>query len=117
MVNMATEIIAKVDDGPAKRCTESFVSRARGFVTASTIHTWEAALPHLHQSIKCLPWNATSLYLVGMAALEQGNPQEAVDFMTKSVMLDLDYKVPYVNLGVAYLRLQRYDDAITVSES
>eukprot|EP00415_Alexandrium_ostenfeldii_P002584 UN2584 len=52
-----------------------------------------------------------------MAYLELGDTKMAVQFMRRAMILDLDFRAPYVNLGVAYLRLREFDAAIAVSEA
>lgn len=117
-VDLARKVLEKAEDGPCKKCAQSFVSRGFGVVDAMTPPgRWTEAQAHFQKSIECLPANASSLYLQGQAHLERGETKLAVDLMRRAMILDLDFRAPYVNLGVAYLRLQQFDAAIAVSEA
>ena len=74
--------------------------------------------------------NANAFYLLGVTSLELGKPAEAVNLLNKSLrqggaalktndprFLDPDFRAPYVNLGVAYLRLKLFEEAIHISEA
>ncbi|CAJ1452628.1 unnamed protein product [Effrenium voratum] len=76
---------------PAKSCVQSFVHRAHG--------------EHFDKAIEVYPTNSNALSLLGICALELGQLQRALILMNKSLLLDSDFRAPYVNLGVAYLRL------------
>jgi len=117
-LKLASSVLVKAPEGPAKRSAESFLNRGYGILEAMTPpYKWASARDYFTESVQQLPANATSLYLLGMAELELGNTAEAVTLMEKSLLLDLDFKAPYVNLGVAYIRLRKFDPAIEVSEA
>ncbi|OLP77050.1 hypothetical protein AK812_SmicGene42941 [Symbiodinium microadriaticum] len=102
-----------------KHFVESFLSRCHGVLEARSANKdrWEGAKRHFVKSLKHSPSNANALYLLGMCALELGKPQEAVSLMTKSLLLDPDFRAPYVCLGVAFLRLKHFEEAISISEA
>lgn len=77
---------------------------------------WENARENFRKSVECCPANASSLYLLGQAELELGETEKAVTLMNRAMILDMDFRGPYVNLGVAYLRLGQWEKAIEVSE-
>eukprot|EP00747_Dinoflagellata_sp_TGD_P037807 gnl/TRDRNA2_/TRDRNA2_139301_c2_seq1.p1 gnl/TRDRNA2_/TRDRNA2_139301_c2~~gnl/TRDRNA2_/TRDRNA2_139301_c2_seq1.p1 ORF type:complete len:416 (+),score=72.79 gnl/TRDRNA2_/TRDRNA2_139301_c2_seq1:3-1250(+) len=105
-------------DTPIYRCAESFVERGLGVVAAITPPgQWQKAQEHFQKSVELLPTNATSLYLCGQAELEIGDTGKAALLMLRAILLDLDFKAPYVNLGVAFLRLRKFSDAVDVSEA
>mmetsp|Transcript_35423 Transcript_35423/g.82269 ORF Transcript_35423/g.82269 Transcript_35423/m.82269 type:complete len:1087 (+) Transcript_35423:154-3414(+) len=117
-LKLASQVVVKAPEGPAKRSAESFVNRGYGILEAMTPpYKWSAAREYFEESVRQLPSNAAALYQLGMAELELGKTEEAVILMEKSLLLDLDFKAPYVNLGVAYLRLRKFDLAIAVSEA
>jgi len=117
-LKIASSIIVKAEDGPVKRSAESFLNRGYGVLEAMTPpYKWPAARDYFAESVAQLPTNAAALYLLGMAELELGNSTPAKQLMERSLLLDLDFKAPYVNLGVVYLRLRKFDAAIEVSEA
>lgn len=117
-LKLAASVVTQAGDGPVKRSAESFLNRGYGILEAQTPpFKWAAAREYFAESVEMLPTNAASLYLLGMAELELGKTEEAANLMCKSLILDLDFKAPYVNLGVAYIRLRKFDDAIDVSEA
>mmetsp|Transcript_26575 Transcript_26575/g.76284 ORF Transcript_26575/g.76284 Transcript_26575/m.76284 type:complete len:1065 (+) Transcript_26575:182-3376(+) len=117
-VDLARKVLEHAEDGPSKQCAQSFISRGFGVVDGMTPPgRWTEAQAHFQRSIESLPANASSVYLQGQAYLELGQTELAVDFMRRAMILDLDFRAPYVNLGVAYLRLQAFDAAIAVSEA
>lgn len=105
-MGLAANQAQKVEEGFEKRCVESYVQRGYGVFDAMTPPgKWQDALGHFTASLELIPSNATSWYLKGMAFLELGRPAEAIDPMKRSLLLDLDFKAPYVNLCVALLRI------------
>jgi len=118
VMNLAQNVLSKAKDGLAKSFTQSYVERGFGvFDAMQPPGLWEEAAVRIRKSIEWHPANATATYLLGMCMLELDQPEEAVDLFHRSLLLDLDFKAPYVNLGVAYLRLRRWEDAIEVSEA
>lgn len=115
----AQSLIRQVGQGPGRLYVESFIERGYGVVEAKTGSTdrWQQARPKFVRSLALHPMNANSLFLLGMATLESGNLPEALDILNKSVLLDPDFKAPYVNLGVAYLRSRRYDRVLDISDA
>ncbi|CAJ1436830.1 unnamed protein product [Effrenium voratum] len=92
---------------PAKSCVQSFVHRAHGVLIARGpgADRWKLAQEHFDKAIEVYPTNSNALSLLGICALELGQLQRALILMNKSLLLDSDFRAPYVNLGVAYLRL------------
>ncbi|CAE7682193.1 unnamed protein product [Symbiodinium sp. CCMP2456] len=91
---------------PARSCVASFVHRANGVLLArgSAPDRWKDAQEHFVKALESFPSNSNALFLLGMGALEMGFLESAVELMNKSLLLDPDFRAPYVNLGVAYLR-------------
>ena len=54
---------------------------------------------HFVQALDSFPSNSNALFLLGMAALEMGLLESAVELMNKSLLLDPDFRAPYVQLG------------------
>jgi len=114
----SNSLIKTAQEGWVRSCAESFVARGQGIIEAMTPPgRWESAEKLFLESQRCLPWNATTLYLLGMCALEAERPDEAVQLFERSLLLDLDFRAPYVCLGIAYLRVRRFADAIELSEA
>jgi len=117
MKSAAAEL-EKSEHGFERECSRSFVTRGFGvFDAMQPPGKWKEALVYWEESIEALPCNASTLYLIGMAHLEMENPSRAVDYMHRSLILDLDFKAAYLNLGVAYLRLNRLEEAVACSEA
>eukprot|EP00413_Alexandrium_margalefii_P016579 CAMPEP_0204543970 /NCGR_PEP_ID=MMETSP0661-20131031/20167_1 /ASSEMBLY_ACC=CAM_ASM_000606 /TAXON_ID=109239 /ORGANISM="Alexandrium margalefi, Strain AMGDE01CS-322" /LENGTH=470 /DNA_ID=CAMNT_0051550709 /DNA_START=1 /DNA_END=1409 /DNA_ORIENTATION=+ len=117
-LKLASSVVLKAPEGPARCSAESFLNRGYGILEALTPpYKWSDARDFFRRSVELLPTNAAALYLLGMSELELGNAKEAASIMERSLVLDLDFKAPYVNLGVAYLRLGRFDEAIEMSEA
>jgi len=117
-VDIGRKVLEDAEDGASKRCAQSFISRGFGVVDAMTPPgRWAEAQAHFQKSIEHYPGNASSWYLLGQACLEQGQTKSAVDLLRRAMILDLDFRAPYVNLGVAYLRLGEFDAAVAVSEA
>eukprot|EP00747_Dinoflagellata_sp_TGD_P085259 gnl/TRDRNA2_/TRDRNA2_162823_c0_seq1.p1 gnl/TRDRNA2_/TRDRNA2_162823_c0~~gnl/TRDRNA2_/TRDRNA2_162823_c0_seq1.p1 ORF type:complete len:904 (-),score=152.34 gnl/TRDRNA2_/TRDRNA2_162823_c0_seq1:152-2863(-) len=116
LMQIADSVAARAQDGIAKKCVMSFLARGWGVVEANTPPSkWAAAKDKFHESISLAPWNATSLYLLGMSLLEIGDPENASEALYRAMLLDLDFKAPYIALSIAYLRLKRYAEAILCS--
>jgi len=98
--------IVRFSPSPAKSCVQSFVHRAHGVILARgvTQDRWKDAHVYFGKALDAFPSNSNALFLLGMCALEMGLLEKAVDWMNKSLLLDPDFRAPYVNLGVAYLR-------------
>lgn len=117
-LEVAEELLLGLDDGPGYRCASSYAHRCLGVLEAMTgAGCWASAKTWFKRSLLHMPSNSTALYLMGMACLELEEPKQAVDWMWKALLLDPDFKAPYVNLGAAYLRLRRYDEAVAISEA
>ncbi|CAK9048425.1 unnamed protein product [Durusdinium trenchii] len=119
MLYDAQVLANKVAENRGRHFIESFIVRCHGILEARSDarDRWLSAKRHFLKSLKYLESNANSLYLLGMAALELGKPGDAVTLMNKSLFLDPDFKAPYVNLGVAYLRLKLFEEVIQISEA
>eukprot|EP00930_Biecheleria_cincta_P089103 TRINITY_DN78363_c0_g1_i1.p1 TRINITY_DN78363_c0_g1~~TRINITY_DN78363_c0_g1_i1.p1 ORF type:complete len:1129 (-),score=148.74 TRINITY_DN78363_c0_g1_i1:7-3393(-) len=117
-LDVAEGFLVACRDSSMKRCAESFLNRARGLVEAAALsRSWDSAQEWFHRSIENWPANAMSHYLLGVASLELGKTQRAADLLAHSLLLDPDYKPIYVNLGAAFLRLRRFDEAAAMSEA
>lgn len=104
--------IARFTVSPAKSCVESFVHRAHGVLIArgSGSERWKEARGHFQRAVDAHPSNSNALFQLGMCALELGPLEMAIELMNKSLLLDSDFRAPYVNLGVAYLRQAAHAD-------
>lgn len=119
----AEQVNKAAADSPSKKCVESFIARCWGICEikprggqANPKH-WDLAHPHFDYSVLMQPVNANALFWFGMSLLVSGKLDKAIEFMNKSLILDPDFKGPYVNLGVAYLRNKQYKEAIDVSRA
>lgn len=119
------EVAAMAADrlGPCagRACVKSLVARGQAVLAArrwaGAPGDWRAAVPHLQASLAQLPTNANSLYLLGMARLELNELPAAEDQLIKSLLLDPDFKAPYVGLAIVALRQAQYERAVEVSEA
>jgi len=117
------QIALEESESPGKKCVYSYLCRAHGIaeikhnIYGASIDRWRCAEEHFQKSVEVLPRNANALFWLGMAALEDGRLDEAVDLMNRSLLLDPDFKGPYVNLGVAYLRQGKYHKCIEISNA
>lgn len=121
LLNLAGRPLAKARQGPGRNAVKSYIERALGVLDARNgdvpaEERWEAAKQNFQSSVDWMPTNASSLYLLGRSCLELGELEKAVDFMNKSMLLDPDFKAPYIYLGVAYVRQKEWQRAIDVSE-
>merc|ERR1712032_767868 len=63
----------------------------------------------LETSRSMLPWNANTYFYLGVQQLQLtapngGNMQPAEALLSKSLLLDPDFKHTYIQLGICYLR-------------
>lgn len=72
-----------------------------------------AALKLLEEAQRRDPENAEILYLMGLAQLRSGNPEQALEPLIRSVAIDprIRYGEAYLCAAVALTRLKRLDDA------
>jgi len=73
---------------------------------------WEVAHDSWASSIKVFPLNTTSYYLEGCYYQEQKMYKLAAECHLKSILLDPDFKSPYIALGNAYLLAERFQQAM-----
>jgi tetratricopeptide (TPR) repeat protein len=71
---------------------------------------------HLKRSLDFLPTNATTLCLIGADWCRQGENWYARRYLRESLLLDPDFKAPYVYLGMVHLRLKLWQSALEISE-
>jgi len=119
MVLEAQEKTAEMQDGPGKSCVVSFTKRAQGVLEAKMRgpEQWKQ-IEHLFQtSLSELPTNANALFCLGAAALQGGRSEDAAQIFNRALLLDPDFKAPYVMLGVAYIRMRIWQLAIQFSEA
>mmetsp|Transcript_81639 Transcript_81639/g.141410 ORF Transcript_81639/g.141410 Transcript_81639/m.141410 type:complete len:457 (+) Transcript_81639:892-2262(+) len=118
VMGMAAAVLVEAENTVVKRLVQSYVERGYGvFYALQPPGFFDLAAQRFEHSVEQHPANATSLYLIGMCALEKGETVKAESYFHKSLLLDLDFKAPYVNLGVAYIRLGKWDAAIEISEA
>ena len=74
----------------------------------------EKAIAAFEQAIALAP-NSGRLFWLGIALSSSGRPQEAIPHFKRAIRLDpLDPSLGLYGLGVAYTRMERYEEAITV---
>lgn len=104
---------------PARACVQSFLHRAHGVLIArgNGPERWKEAREHFRRAVDAHPANSNALFQLGMCALELGPLDTAIELMNKSLLLDSDFRAPYVNLGVAFLRRASHtDDPVKAQE-
>ncbi|CAK9103729.1 unnamed protein product [Durusdinium trenchii] len=114
---------------PARACVQSFLHRAHGVLIArgNGPERWKEAKlgaesaagrrEHFRRAVDAHPANSNALFQLGMCALELGPLDTAIELMNKSLLLDSDFRAPYVNLGVAFLRRASHtDDPVKAQE-
>lgn len=62
--------------------------------------------------LKIQPNHSESLHLLGVIALDTGNPKRAVDLIGQAIHIDPSQAVSYSNRGNALLKLMQFHDAI-----
>lgn len=102
--------------GQACDVVNSYILRNLG-VHEAISNRWSEAEPYFRQSVRAMPTNANSRYLLGMCSLEKGDREDAIRTMEGSLQLDPDFKAPYVGIAVASLRLGWYEKAAEVSQA
>jgi len=122
LLEKVKQLIDRPREPVMKDCVLSFLKRCYGVLNAKEADTnfadrWNQSLDDLRDSLRRMPCNANTLYLLGMAALDQGRMEEARNYLNRSLLLDPDHRATYVNLGVAYLRLGSYGSAVEISEA
>eukprot|EP00930_Biecheleria_cincta_P025479 TRINITY_DN18144_c0_g1_i2.p1 TRINITY_DN18144_c0_g1~~TRINITY_DN18144_c0_g1_i2.p1 ORF type:complete len:1046 (-),score=144.88 TRINITY_DN18144_c0_g1_i2:726-3863(-) len=115
LLNLARTKIDKIDGRP-RDLALSYILRNLGIVDAIQ-GRWDAAKNLFDQSLELMPSNATARYLLGLYELEQGNTREAIRWMEQSLLLDLDFRAPYANLGLLYLQSVDIPRTIAVSKA
>merc|ERR550525_1276916 len=99
-----------------KSCVKSFIHRGYHLLQARLSNLQDGE-QYLNTSYQHMPTNANALMLMGIRSQQEGNPEEAVKWLTRSLLLDPDFKAPYVYLGISHLRLQAYNKAIEISDA
>ena len=74
---------------------------------------WGAAVGSFARAIKVLPTSAEAHFNLGLAQLQQGNPQAAIAAFNRAIELSPKLKGAHLFLGVARYRLNEYPAAIT----
>jgi len=115
MLKLALTHLPKITHEWAHSVIESYINRVQGTMELEA-GQWYNSQSWFVRSIESMPTQATSLYLLGMAALKLNDTDRACDLLSKSLLLDPDYKATHVNLGAVFLRQQRYAEAILVSQ-
>eukprot|EP00435_Cladocopium_sp_Y103_P049543 s2939_g15.t1 len=75
------------------------------------------AVEHLKKAITVMPTNATARYLLGMQHLESEQWTAAIGSFEESLQLDPDFKAPWINMAVAFLRLRQWQRVLEVSDA
>jgi len=115
LLELARQAVRK-QSGPPSDFVCSYIERHFG-VTEALYGNWKGAYPWFKKSLETMPTNATTIYFLGMYQLETGKPELALDDIDRSLLLDPDFKAPYVNRAVAWLRLRQYERAAKSAEA
>jgi len=116
VLNLARTTAEKAPSGQPRDLVCSYIDRNFGVMEA--LHgRWADAEALFKKSLVKMPTNANSHYLIGMCHLEAGKNQDAVVALEACLQLDPDFKAPYINLGVAWLRLGFYQGAEEASRA
>lgn len=115
IINLARAQLSNVT-GPLREMVMSYISRCLG-VAEARFGLWAAAQPYFAKSLEQMPTNASGRNLLGTCLLEEGSALHAARLFEESILLDPDFRAPYVNLGVCYLRIGKYQRALEVSEA
>jgi Tfp pilus assembly protein PilF len=75
------------------------------------------AYKNIKDAEACKPKDPEVYYLTGMINFKRGKSYDAIESFQKSLSLDPDYTKSRMFLGVVYLDLQRWDDAIREFEA
>jgi len=100
---------------PSRSCVESFMDRAFGVLTTKLRHHQNSEV-FFQNSLHHMPTNSTTFLMLGVAQLQKDCPEKAEGYFMRSLLLDPDFKSPYVMLSIAYLRLGKYLQAKRMSE-
>lgn len=71
----------------------------------------------LQRALENLPTNANAYYTQGQLLIDQGEYAEALVSLTRAVLLDPDFKLPYVCLGNCQLHLGNHEEAIKAAKA
>jgi len=118
----ADHVLSLARKSRARDHVASYLSRARGMCEIkphgkiADRDVWRRAQPYLERSLQSNPCNANALFWLGMAMLESDRLDDAIRYMYRSLVLDADFKGPYVNLGVAFLREKNYAKCREISQ-
>lgn len=116
LLELAQLQISKLPSSPPRDQVASYIQRNRGVYEA--MHSrWKVAEASLLRSLEVMPANATTRFLLGMAKLDGGNTRAAITSFEEALVLDPDFKAPYMNLGVCWLREAEYEKAREVCEA
>jgi tetratricopeptide (TPR) repeat protein len=88
-------------------------------VWAAQVYTraqnFEAALPYLKRAAELAPDDAGIQYNAGAVMLQQGEVEPGIAAMERALELRPEgFTIAMKNLGYAYLRVQRYEDAVAM---
>lgn len=75
------------------------------------------SLFYLNNMIKYSQFSKEGLNLYGVVLLYSGDYDNSIEFFRKSINTDKKYKFPYMNLGILYVKQQRWRDLETVAGS
>jgi len=121
MLSDAEGHLAEIGEGSGTSyLVQSFVSRAQAVLEhrqCSAENPWEHSEGNLARSLAFMPTNANGYCLTGSSLLYSSQPEKAQEYFNRTLLLDPDFKAPYVNLGVAYLRLGWYRQVVEISEA
>lgn len=75
------------------------------------------SLFYLNNMIKYSQFSKEGLNLYGVILLYTGDYESSVEFFRKAINTDKKYKCPYINLGILYVKKQRWRDLEKVAGS
>jgi len=115
----AENMLSTAPDSIPKSIVLSFVNRARGVLETKLCHKdrCERSEQFFNSALEFFPTNANALYLQGQLHIQDMRIEQGLQFLNRSLLLDPDFKAPYVWLGIAYLRLGQFRQAVDISEA
>lgn len=95
----------------ATRAERAFLFNKRGVARAALARPQEAR-DDFTGALECVAGFAPALTNLGNLAIEEGRLEEAIARYEAAIASDADYAVAHFNLGVAFKRAGRVDDAV-----
>ncbi|CAE8682832.1 unnamed protein product, partial [Polarella glacialis] len=101
---------------PSKEVVDSYIHRNFGVLEA-LMGRWKHSAEHFRRSLVAMPTNSSSHYLLGMHCLDAEDWTTSIRHFQASLQLDPDFKAPWVNSAVAWLRLKEWRRAVEACDA